>query len=754
MSPTTWTPPTPNSQASDSPSEQLKKPSIPKKRGRVACLICRRRKVRCDVSTGSTPCTNCRLDQVECTVTQSSRRWKPRASAKAVQRKAILLSREWMDWEQTGGVHDYCFHSWSMDTANQRIFLSQPVANSAGEAASIGSWRCAKREDSAVRLLSKSSRNEFGRKYDNSFQCERSSDIRERGSLGLPPYILPCQQKLSQRQIEYLRDKGSFNLPESHLRDSLIHTYMQIVYPHLPVIDIAEFSNAITSSDGNSKVSLLLLQAIYYSATGYVSMDILSASGFPSRSSARKTFFDRARSLFDAAFELDTVTVVQALLHMSSWVEDVPSKRHAETLSIVAAELANEVRMHYPLQSNSWSIHDQRTWRRTWWCCVAQNYLMKLGHVAPSIRMHDAGIPTLEISDFKLSRPLPDAKHEEKDLFHLVRDGVRRAKLAKACIAMARLCTIEIPQCHRRIWRLGEEEPRSVKGSASSFDLSAWMCARKKLETWHSEFHQEIQYFMTDSTELHIDSKATVLQQGILYSLYFALVSILHRSAYNSRTSIHRISGTVDETSLRRSRDAGRSITIIYHRVLEMDLMQFIPHTVVNILAEASTTHLLAASSGSFLLRPQDIRHLRSSALALRCLSDLYPLAGKVYEAILKALSHLSPGIPLTCGAVSQQRSGATNHENTSQMPEVLPKFVYGGNSTLADSPIEEEYFWASPVRCTQSQGPEFSDTSPSAVNTPPTISSDAETISAADGAPDHWQIIFDELVDIGEPLM
>ena len=44
------------------------------KRSQVACIDCRRRKVRCDVAVNGLPCTNCRLDGCQCVITTKRRR--------------------------------------------------------------------------------------------------------------------------------------------------------------------------------------------------------------------------------------------------------------------------------------------------------------------------------------------------------------------------------------------------------------------------------------------------------------------------------------------------------------------------------------------------------------------------------------------------------------------------------------------------------------------------------------------------------
>ncbi|KAL6694291.1 hypothetical protein J3F84DRAFT_379059 [Trichoderma pleuroticola] len=49
-----------------------------RKRAAIACVACRRRKVRCDVAEHGLPCCNCELDQTECKVqTTRRKRFKP-----------------------------------------------------------------------------------------------------------------------------------------------------------------------------------------------------------------------------------------------------------------------------------------------------------------------------------------------------------------------------------------------------------------------------------------------------------------------------------------------------------------------------------------------------------------------------------------------------------------------------------------------------------------------------------------------------
>lgn len=47
-------------------TRQLPRPN--RQRASIACLHCRNRKIRCDVSRRGYPCANCRLDDTECEV--------------------------------------------------------------------------------------------------------------------------------------------------------------------------------------------------------------------------------------------------------------------------------------------------------------------------------------------------------------------------------------------------------------------------------------------------------------------------------------------------------------------------------------------------------------------------------------------------------------------------------------------------------------------------------------------------------------
>lgn len=85
-------------------SDTLHNESV-KRRASRACLVCRNRKVRCDVVQNGVPCNNCRLDGVSCILTNSNRR-KPKSISvdHEVQDRQIHSPQEVVESDQVGDI--------------------------------------------------------------------------------------------------------------------------------------------------------------------------------------------------------------------------------------------------------------------------------------------------------------------------------------------------------------------------------------------------------------------------------------------------------------------------------------------------------------------------------------------------------------------------------------------------------------------------------------------------------------------------
>ena len=109
--------------------------------------------------------------------------------------------------------------------------------------------------------------------------------------------------------------KGVFTTLEPHVQEALLRTYFDWFDPAYPLINKEEFVYRLRTN----QLSLLLLQAVYFIAATHCDSTYIVAAGFNTRHAARLAFYKRAKALYDADYETDAVTIVQALFLMSFW---------------------------------------------------------------------------------------------------------------------------------------------------------------------------------------------------------------------------------------------------------------------------------------------------------------------------------------------------------------------------------------------------------------------------------------------------
>lgn len=137
----------------------------------------------------------------------------------------------------------------------------------------------------------------------------------------LPEYVRGAKARASELdnvEIEILKTRGAFLLPPRPLCDELIESFFTWVAPVVPVINRTKFMRQYR--DISNPPSLLLLQAIFLAGSRVcTSPQLKDATG--STTPAAMTFYKRAKALYDANYEDDRVTIVQALILMGWYWE-------------------------------------------------------------------------------------------------------------------------------------------------------------------------------------------------------------------------------------------------------------------------------------------------------------------------------------------------------------------------------------------------------------------------------------------------
>lgn len=171
--------------------------------------------------------------------------------------------------------------------------------------------------------------------------------------------------ELDNVEIEILHQRGAFLLPPRALCDELVESYFKWIAPIVPVISRNRFMRQY--KDPKNPPSLLLLQAVLLAGSRVCSNpQLMDVNG--STTPAALTFYKRAKALYDANYEDDRVTIVQALVLMG-WYWEGPEDvtKNVFYWSRVATIVAQGSGMHRSVETSQLSRADKRLWKRIWW---------------------------------------------------------------------------------------------------------------------------------------------------------------------------------------------------------------------------------------------------------------------------------------------------------------------------------------------------------------------------------------------------
>lgn len=188
----------------------------------------------------------------------------------------------------------------------------------------------------------------------------------------------------------------AFELPARAVVDKLLTAYFTHVNPGFPVVDEALFMKQYELRDPNNPPSLLLLHAILV-VGAHVCFNK------DEREPLKALFFRRAKSLFDARFERNRDTIVQAAL-LLTWHTDGPEDVAANAWfwTGVAVRTAMGMGMHRDAESSTLVPHNKRMWRRVWWLLFQCDTLVSLQYGRPqSIHLEESDVQKLKPSDFQ-----------------------------------------------------------------------------------------------------------------------------------------------------------------------------------------------------------------------------------------------------------------------------------------------------------------------------------------------------------------
>ncbi|OAL01019.1 hypothetical protein IQ06DRAFT_273792 [Phaeosphaeriaceae sp. SRC1lsM3a] len=386
----------------------------PRKRAKLACITCNARRVKCDV-TDRQPCGNCITANIHCETRESKRGKHPRkprveADARDEISPNTTISPQRHD-DEVAASHVLAslssnFHS-PADTRLNHFQFTPPSTRS--DYQSDSNNRATKtdtprQEDESAVFLGESSSLRYVTEEPSpagpaAAEQRRASLFRFRHAVpntAKEDAMVPEWEAERRRaRMKALQHEGTFSFPPTEIRLELLKAYFQWFHSHFAVVDEADFWEA----HEKNTVSPLLLQAMLFIGVIHCEESTLTNLGWGNRHRAKWLFYIRAKDIYDATYETNKVTVIQALFLMSFWRAGALLEKDARHWLGTAISLAQTKALHRAGDDSDEQL--SRLKRRLWWAIYVRERQCGSALGLPNrIRDEDCDIAPLTAPDF------------------------------------------------------------------------------------------------------------------------------------------------------------------------------------------------------------------------------------------------------------------------------------------------------------------------------------------------------------------
>jgi hypothetical protein len=494
-------------------------------------------------------------------------------------------------------------------------------------------------------------------------------------SRSLPLYIKPLPTKLDPEDLAYLERKGALSIPPETLRNELLRNYVEFVYPSMPLLNIHDLVATIDRNDGIQPISLLLFQAIMFSAIATVDMRFLTAAGYDSRRDARRDFFQRTRLLYDFDVEIDRISLIQSLLMMTYWYETPDDQKDSHHWMGIAVSLSHTIGLHRnPDKSTAMDPARKKLWKRIWWSTYLRDRLVALGMRRPTrIKNADFDVPMLDINDFDVA-VLPESVTCIPADCKVLRDLDTQRQLAEMCVQTAKLCicmshvlSVQYSVLNNNHGVISEEgsTKTTVHLVARQLDpeVNEVQTCDKELQEWSEALPEEVRYVESTWQDVVNGDRSVVLHRSLLHMIYYATLSALHRPQVLPSTAVapRRLQSDLLEHSRKTVRLAASEITATAHTLYNLDMARFLPTTGITVLLPAIIIHLLDIKAPDEATRRHSLQGFCQCMAIMGKLRDIYAAADYSTAFLEAAIRKAEIVLPQRSDEVKESRNVITS---------------------------------------------------------------------------------------------
>ena len=360
----------------------------PRPRANKACVICHKRKIKCDLDAVRGPkCTPCIRDNYECRPRERKR--KRTYTLDSPPPGVVPASQKADPSNAVNGkipTNSAPPQTPSVDSEERRPSAAYPRPLNQ----QLGPFDQSLPAEKSVRSGSLTGHSKTGPDHDasNISYLGRgeyiSNDVPIDGEGDAPEQIAKV---LSDRDMQVLQIQQCFDLPPRALRESLIDSFWRYCWPWTPIVEQSWIQNR-----PHSECSPILLQGIMLAGS--------RVSSSPLGNGSPEDFYKRGKTLFWMGAEKDPLINTVAACLFNWWNPEGPEHVSIDTSGYwlrMCVGLAYQIGLHREPHNKA----DAALRRRLWWSLVNRDSLINAGHGRPraiNLQLTDVSLPT--VADF------------------------------------------------------------------------------------------------------------------------------------------------------------------------------------------------------------------------------------------------------------------------------------------------------------------------------------------------------------------
>ncbi|KAL8243756.1 hypothetical protein R6Q59_010014 [Mikania micrantha] len=580
-----------------------------RQRASRACETCHARKVRCDAASLGVPCTNCIAFSIECRIPVPKRKRANTNKARDEDKSDTEQPQQQAKPTEKHGRHLSKASATHINSADGMPSRTLTAAQTAQQETTSNTYTQFMKPKFARAPIKEAGRVAYlGESSNLSLLVHDRHGTTDVVHYPLPENIRGARARLTepdQMEIEILQQRGAFLLPPRALCDELVESYFKWVAPVVPVINRSRFMKRY--KDPKNPPSLLLLQAVLLAGSRVcTNPQLMDATG--STTPAAMTFYKRAKALYDANYEDDRITIVQALILMG-WYWEGPEDvtKNVFYWTRVAIIVAQGSGMHRSVEASQLSRPDKRLWKRVWWTLFTRDRSVAVALGRPvSINTDDTDVEMIHEDDFIEDDGegdfQPDAVHVQFFLQYV-----------KLCEIMGLVLSQQYSVASK------QRRTNAIDLTHSDMALADWLQNCPREVYWERSRHH--------------------FWSALLHSNYYTTLCLLHRAHMPPATSTGRPNNLdMSYPSRTIAFQAAGMITSIVENLVERNEIKYTPAFIVYSLFSALIMHVYQMRSSVPSVVSASQERINVCMTALKEVSKVWLVAKMVhtlFESIL-----------------------------------------------------------------------------------------------------------------------